>query len=202
MMSALELELPPGTLLAQDVLEGRARWALLRADCRSFLPTLPSGCVHHTITDPPYSLHVHAKQRRILRGSAPVAAPLPFPALTPATRKLVAGELARLSQRWCLIFTDEESAHLWRRRLTVAGLRHIRSGAWVKLAGQPQLSGDRPAVGHEAIEIAHGPSRTAWNGGGHLALWVHAIATDRNNRGGRLHPTQKPLDLLLKLVEQ
>lgn len=187
---------------AADVLDGAAKWALLTADAIESLRQLPSGAIHHTITDPPYSLHVHSRQRRVLRGYGPVPAPLPFPALTPATRRAVAEQLGRLTQRWCLVFSDEESAHLWRRRLSVSGLRHIRCGAWVKLAGQPQLTGDRPAVGHEAIEIAHGPARAAWNGGGLPALWAFAVATDRNGRGTRFHPTQKPLELMMALVEQ
>ena len=37
-----------------DVIEGRARWCVVTADCLDVLPTLPSGSVAHVITDPPY----------------------------------------------------------------------------------------------------------------------------------------------------
>ena len=33
------------------------------------------------------------------------------------------------------------------------------------------------------------------------AVWAYQIATDRNGLGERVHTTQKPLDLLLRLVE-
>jgi site-specific DNA-methyltransferase (adenine-specific) len=191
-----------------DVLEGRARWAVLHGDCREGLPLLPSGSVDVAVTDPPYSHHVHSKQRRMLRGGGRRGgseigyAPLGFEALDEQTRSLVAGHLGRLVRRWCLVFSDAEHCYRWREELADAGLRHVREGAWVKLNGQPQLSGDRPAVGHEAIEIAHGQVKCRWSGGGLPALWAHAIATDRNGTGARVHTTQKPLELMLRLVEQ
>jgi site-specific DNA-methyltransferase (adenine-specific) len=182
---------------------------LYLADCRDVLPHLAR--VDHVITDPPYSEHVHGKQRRMLRGAgrgltksgkrAEVGfAPLGFDALDEETRRKVAAEVARLCKRWCLVFSDAESVNLWRDALRFNGMRHIREGAWVKLAGQPQLSGDRPAVGFEAIEISHSRARTRWNNGGHPAVWSHPIATDRNGTGERVHTAQKPLPLMLELV--
>jgi site-specific DNA-methyltransferase (adenine-specific) len=186
-----------------DVLEGRAQWALVNGDACEVLAQIPR--VDHVITDPPYSPHVHGKQRRMLRGAGGASvgdAPLGFDALTDNTRSTMALEFARLCARWCLVFSDAESVYLWLRDLTCAGLRHVRTGAWVKVNGQPQLSGDRPAVGFEAIEIAHGAQKCAWNNGGHPAVWQVAIATDRNGRGDRVHTTQKPIGLMLRLVEQ
>lgn len=189
-----------------------ARWQVIHGDCREVLPTL--GQVDHVITDPPYSEHVHKLQRRMLRGSGGRAAadgqkrgeigfaPLGFEALDDETRVACAAEFSRLVRRWCLVFSDQESQTLWVDDLVIAGMRHIRCGAWVKLCGQPQLSGDRPAVGHEAIEVAHASKgRCRWNGGGLPAVWAFAIATDRNGTGDRVHTTQKPLDLMLRLVE-
>jgi site-specific DNA-methyltransferase (adenine-specific) len=189
-----------------------AAWQVIHGDCLEVLPTL--GQVDHVITDPPYSEHVHNLQRRMLRGSGGRAAadgakrgevgfaPLGFEALPDETRTACAAHFARLVRRWCLVFSDQESQTLWVDDLVIAGMRHIRCGAWMKLCGQPQLSGDRPAVGHEAIEIAHAKGRTRWNGGGLPAVWAYAIATDRNGTGDRVHTTQKPVDLMLRLVEQ
>jgi site-specific DNA-methyltransferase (adenine-specific) len=198
-----------------DVLHGRARWCVVCADNKDVLPTLGDKSVAHVITDPPYSEHVHGKQRRMLRGSGGRSADgqaagrgligpadLGFVALDAETRDRCADEFSRLVWRWILVFTNAEGQSAWETDLTSYGLRHIRVGAWVKVAAQPQLTGDRPGVGFEAIEIAHGRERCRWNNGGHHAVWTFAIATDRNGYGDRVHTTQKPVDLMLALVEQ
>jgi hypothetical protein len=198
----------------QDVLERRSEWALIHGRCEDFLPSLPDRCVDHCVEDPPYSKHVHGKQRRMLRGAGgrtadgqrsgrgqvgPAA--LGFDALSAETRLAVATQLGRLVRRWSLNFSDAESVHLWREDLERAGLQHVREGAWIKVAGQPQLTGDRPAVGFEAIQISHGPTRKRWNNGGHPAVWWFPIATDRNQTGFRIHTTQKPIELMEKLIK-
>ena len=38
----------------------------------------------------------------------------------------------------------------------LAGLEPLRVGAWVKIGGTPQFTGDRPGIGFEAIVIALG----------------------------------------------
>lgn len=220
------------TATIDDVLSGRARWTVLEGDCLSILPTLPPKSVAHVITDPPYSEHVHSKQRRVLKGSGGrvakgqrsgrgqvVEADLGFVALTPELRRLCGVHFPRIARRWILTFTDLEGQSAWQADLERAGGRHVRVGVWRKLAGQPQLTGDRPAVGCEGIEVAHvRGERLCWNGGGLPAFWEHpawspgdiapvpdywehAIATDRNGNS-RVHTTQKPLPLMLELVEQ
>lgn len=196
------------------VLAGERQWCCIAADNAEVLPTLGDKSVAHVITDPPYSEHVHGKQRRMLRGSGGRTAsgqsagrgevgfvPLGFDALTDETRDACAVAFARACRRWCLAFTNAEGQSKWEAALVEAGLKHIRVGAWVKIAAQPQLTGDRPGAGFEAIEIAHGAERCRWNGGGHHAVWHHMIATDRNGTGDRVHTTQKPLSLMLELVE-
>lgn len=196
-----------------DPLNG-ARWVLHHGDNREILPTLPRLSVDVTITDPPYSDHVHGKNMRQLRGSGGRVAEgqvagrgqvgafsLGFDALKADHRRDMADEFERLCKRWVLVFSDAESAHLWREDLEELGLPHIRQGAWVKLNCQPQLTGDRPAVGAEAIQISHRKGRKKWNGGGLPAVWAYPIATDRNGRGDRVHTTQKPLELMMELVE-
>ncbi|GMV19071.1 MAG: hypothetical protein AMXMBFR56_72950 [Polyangiaceae bacterium] len=199
----------------QDVLSGRSPWTVIHGNCLDTLRALPDASVQHVITDPPYSNHVHGKQRRILlakgrkgqrtrdEGGAGLvgSAELGFDALSDELRGACAEQFGRVSLRWVLAFCDVESQHLWQRDLQAHRVRHVRVGAWVKVNGQPQLSGDRPAVGFEAVEIAHGQAKCAWNGGGLPAVWAYAVATDRNGSGERVHTTQKPLDLMLKLVE-
>jgi len=170
--------------------------------------------VTHVLSDPPYSEHVHGKQRRMLRGSGGrVAAgqksgrgqvgyaPLGFDALTEEHRDFCADRFADLAQRWVLVFSDLESTEGWLSALTVSGLRRWRFGIWNKLNCQPQLCGTGPAAGSDGIAIAHSVKAMRWNGGGLPARFDYAIATDRNGTGDRIHTTQKPLDLMMRLVE-
>lgn len=200
-----------------DVLEGRARWCVVEGDCLQVMPTLPDKSVDHTITDAPYSEHVHSKNRRMLRGEGRGRkaivkpngrvyrecglVPLDFEALPDSTRDTAAAQFERVARRWLLAFTNAEAQSKWEAALVAAGARHIRVGAWVKIAAQPQLTGDRPGTGFEAIEIAHASGqRCRWNSGGHHAVWTYQIATDRNGTGDRVHTTQKPVDLMMHLV--
>ena len=58
------------------------------------------------------------------------------------------------------------------------------------------MTGDRPAQGGEALAIMHRPGRKIWNGGGRAAIWRHLV-----ERGEKQHPTQKPLTLMVELLE-
>jgi len=171
------------------------------------------------IIDLLYSRRVHERQRRGLmsrerKGTEKAARSrnrdLGFSHLEAELREGVARELARLTWRWILMFSDLESTHLWERDLVAHGLEHIQVGIWHKLGATPQFRGDRPAAGAEAIEIAHPPGRKRWNGikrkedekpkkGGH-AFWEHAIVLDRAGKGRRHHTTPKPFALMEELV--
>jgi site-specific DNA-methyltransferase (adenine-specific) len=62
----------------------------------------------------------------------------------------------------------------------------------------PQLTGDRPGMGYESIVFTHRKGRSFWNGGGRVAVFTH----NKNTPGGaHHHETQKPLPLMLELVE-
>lgn len=165
------------------------------------LDTLPDWSVDHTIADPPYEDEVHTKGRRLLAGSfaeraAPgdktITRPISYPPITADERRLAAQHIARVTRRWILIFCQVEGAHLWRAALEDAGAEYVRTGSWHKTDAQPQLSGDRPGQGWEAIVIAHSAraaggsaaalpllqgldrqhaGRMRWNGGGHCAKW-------------------------------
>ncbi len=117
--------------------------------------------------------------------------------LEPAAVEALCRELARITKRWVLVFTDVESVGLWQGAYAAAGLDYCRSGVWVKPNATPQRSGDRPSPGFEAIVIGHRPGRKRWNGGGHTAVWTCLVEGH-----GRVHPTQKPIALMEKLVEE
>lgn len=180
------------------------------------MPAVPDRAIDVVITDPPYSPKVHRCSRRGLtdykerKGDAARAArtrDLAFEPLTPKLRAGAAQQFARLARRWVLVFSDLEGVDAWRQDLEWAGLEYVRCGIWVKLGCTPQLTGDRPGNGCEAIVIAHQtssrgkPIRKRWNGGGLPATWSHPIVLDRGHNGARVHTTQKPLGLMRDLVE-
>ncbi len=189
----------------EDSVAGITLW---HGRCEEVLPGLER--VDHVVTDPPYSEYVHSKSRR---GSSEYRDAEDFPscisrardfgfdALTPELMRDCSREFARLASRWVLVFSDVESSHRWRRRLTGFGLEYVRTGAWHKLGATPQFTGDRPASAFEAITICHPRGRKRWNGGGSHALWSVPIVLNRGGEDPRLHTAQKPLALMTRLVE-
>lgn len=172
---------------------------LIQGDCLDVLPTLAQ--VDHVITDPPYSNHVHGKQRRggAHRGAVVSSGrELGFVALTAELRRAVAMEMGQKASRWSLAFSDVESASDWRCDMEAAGLEYVRTGAWVKLGATPQFTGDRPAPGFEVITIGHPAGKKRWNGGGSHAVWTHPILN--GSTVPRDHTTQKPESLMRELV--
>jgi len=194
-----------------DVIEGRARWCVVHGDNAEVLPMLPAKSAAHVITDPPYSEKVHKAARRgamVVEPSKGTAAyfrttDLGFAHLAPELRLFIAREIGRLSARWSLVFCDVEGSGAWAEDLQAHGTNYVRTGAWVKIGCTPQFTGDRPATGFEAVVIGHRAKagRYQWNGGGTHAVWSYPIVLDRGGHRNRVHTTQKPLDLMLRLVE-
>lgn len=110
----------------------------------------------------------------------------------------VATQIARLTRRWAIVFSDAETTHRWRSSLTAFGMRYVRTGAWVKPDAMPQMSGDRPSVGFEPCTITHAQGRMRWNGGGRPALWTYG--TVKTNRPD--HPCPKPEGLMRQMINQ
>lgn len=178
-------------------------------DAVDLLREIPDDGVDVTITDPPYSDHVHAnhwvggnpvKGKPSKRTKAkPTKKDLGFSSLSRPLRAQIAHELARVTKRWVLVFSDHEGSVDWGRDLAYAGLQIVRYGIWRKKGAPPQFTGDRPGVGHEVIVIAHRPppgNKKQWNGGGHHGVWTHQISRGKN----RVHTTQKPDPLCDELV--
>lgn len=187
------------------------RWRVIHGDCLEVMPGIE--LVDHVITDPPYSEKTHdaaaaAAARDLPDGSKRrVYASQPdgfgFACVTSEQRTAVATECARAVARWALFFADNEGVGEWMAAATAAGLDHVRIGQWIKEGCAPQFTGDRPANGTEAVEIAHRKGRKRWNGGGLSAVWHHPIAALEARRFGSGRPehlTPKPLSLMLELV--
>lgn len=206
-----------------DVLEGRERFYIARGDCRQVMLTLGDQSVDVCLADPPYSAHVHKSVRSARRlelkdiGESSCrtrrTVDLGFDSLGGETRRWVAKHLARVTKRWCAVFSDVESDWLWRLSFLGSGMDYIRTPQWHRIGGAPQFSGDRPAVGVEAITLAHRKGRKRWNGGGKAGIYTlesesvpaayrFPIVVNRNgSHEERVHKTQKPLELMLALVD-
>lgn len=150
------------------------------------------------IVDPPYSPHVHKNTTSIGTGGRGARKrPLGFDACSPELMLRLMYFASRV-RRWSIVFTDEESTHLWRSAAALHGVEYVRSVPWIRWS-QPQLSGDRPGSGREEVMFFHAPrtkgDRLRWNGPGSL---THFYA--KCLRGADKHPTEKPLDLMLEIV--
>ena len=180
---------------------------ILHGDCREVLPQIEQ--VDHVITDPPYSADVYYRANghntkngsrtpdRLYKGDSLAKLAAGDIGDAEALREPVSAEIGRLIRRWGLVFSDVETCHIWRQQLELSGLRYVRSGAWIRPDGMPQMSGDRPAVGFEPCTIVHAQGPMRWNGGGHAAVWVHKISKGAERPE---HPCPKPIALMRELV--
>lgn len=189
-------------------------WTLYLGDCIEGMRELPDKSVDHFVCDPPYrrDLYLGFRTNAGARGHSLGARNRRFGHESKAHLELAnmaigsaddlaapaVAEMLRLSRRWMVIFHDAEGGEMWR---TPLGAAHIRCGVWVKTNPVPQISGDRPAQGYEAIEIAHGPGRKRWNGGGRPAVWTAgALQGNWGERVGNPHPCPKPLEIMEGLI--
>jgi len=179
---------------------------IVHADLHAAMPTLLAAPIASVITDPPYADRVH--DRATSNGTAgvgPVNRDLGFAALDGT----MMADIARLighASRWSTVFSDLESAHLWRQAVErdvrsrafdepkLTRVDYIRSVPWVRWS-QPQLSGDRPPSGAEMITMWHASGRKHWSGPGSLTAF-----DQKSLRGRDKYSCEKPLDLMLSLV--
>lgn len=200
-------------------------------DCREGLAGLGAHAVDHAIQDPPYEDEVHARGRRLVSGSfaaqaagqrAVINRPIEYAPMTDEERRDVGRQVARVTRRWILNFCQVEGGPLWRAAFEGGGAEYVRTGSWHKTDAQPQLTGDRPGQGWEAVIICHGArgaggaaatlpllgglerqhaGRMRWNGGGRCATWR---GPSRDTGGDltrkKLVQGQKPLWLIEKMI--
>lgn len=146
----------------------------------------------HTFTDPPYSEKTHAGARTNKRGKKGES-PVDFSPLTVSDLLTSFAAIGRATKRWTVATVDYhhvpflEEEREW-------DLTFIRQGIWVKPNGMPQLSGDRPGQGWEAVVHLHGPGDKRWHGGGRNSVYTHKIVQGK-------HPTQKPESLISEWMQ-
>lgn len=167
------------------------------------------GVVDNVVTDPPYAERVDANARRGKASKNAISVPmaLGFDPATTAKRARWASWIATATRKWALVFSDHESSMDWAGHLERAGLVYVRCALWVRTgdelgperirhSGAPQFTGDRPAVGHEVIVVAHKGRRFRWRGRGKAAIYTHPIV----HTSVRVHPTEKPVGLMHALL--
>lgn len=163
---------------------------VVHADTRDCVDALCEQRFAAMITDPPYRAEVHAKATSNgTAGAGPHARDLGFACLDDALRAAVL-RIADSVTRWSAIFSDIETAHLWRADRA----EYVRAVPWVRWS-QPQLSGDRPPSGCEMVTLLHAPGGKSWSGPGSLTCF-----DTRSLRGKYKFACEKPLDLMLSLV--
>lgn len=173
---------------------------LYHGDCREVLETLPDESVRAVITDPPYTERTHKSARckvgktqgkDIIRDGVP-----DFAAITDDDLRACLSECGRISQGWVIATLDYRHAVEFDLEPPL-GLKCQRVGVWVKTNPTPQLTGDRPAQGWEAIAYLHrARGRSVWYGGGKHGNYILPIAAPEG------HPTAKPLPMLHDMVRR
>ena len=173
---------------------------LYHGDCREVLASLDDQSIDCVITDPPYSDRTHEMTRSNSNGAKRhgnrvLSGTFGFDSITAEDLSEVMTECGRISRRWVVANMDYRHAFAF-TETPPRGLRLLRVGVWVKTNPNPQISGDRPAQGWEAIAYMHRTDlRPSWNGGGRAANFVMPNA---QNHG---HPTTKPLDMVRQFVQ-
>lgn len=171
---------------------------LYHGDCREILPTLADELVAAVITDPPYTERTHrnATTNKAGEHAHALTGARGFDAITDTDLRQLLSECGRISQGWVVATMDYRHAVEFDTS-PPEGLKCQRVGVWVKTNPTPQITGDRPAQGWEAISYLHrADRRSKWNGGGTHGNYVMRIASPEG------HPTVKPLPLISDLVRK
>ncbi len=159
-------------------------------DCLELLPTL-QGIDLTVVSDPPFSERTH----KGARGGGGKTVLVDFPCFNDNQFLSITKTLTDLTKRWVVMFCDWQHA----AKAESAGLPVVRCGVWVKTNPMPQISGDRPSTGWEAILMLHRQGAKRWNGGGKSSVYQNG--TSRYGYfGPSNHPTEKPVTLVSRLV--
>lgn len=150
-----------------------------------------------TLTDIPYGPRTK-RGARGNRGKGKTEAIVDFEAFDDQAVLCAIDAMARVTERWIICFMDWEHVGMV-KAYAPDGWDFVRMGIWVKTNSAPQLTGDRPAMGWEALAILHRKGRKRWNSGGHRAVWHHPIARARQKT--KRNKTEKPEGLIAELIQ-
>ncbi len=170
---------------------------LYRGDCLEVTSLL--GKVTHTITDPPYEAGAHTQHRQVQTSAGLVTQAHRFAAMDDYTRASITKFIAENTEKWSLIFCQNEGAHFWREALREYGTGPYSTMVWCKPDGKPNYSGTGPGVGYESIVTSwHGRGKSTWNGGGRIGVFI--INKNEKKDDANTHTTIKPQRLMSELV--
>ena len=168
---------------------------LYHGDCLDVMRALPDASVGAVLTDPPYNARTHAKSRTNTP-QGEFASGIDFTAMSPKTLRFALAECGRVSRGWVVATLAYQHA-VELEASPPDGLRVLRIGVWVKPDPMPQITGDRPAQGWEAIAYMHRSDvRSKWSGGGKHGNYI--LSSGRNEG----HPTTKPIGMLRDMVRR
>jgi site-specific DNA-methyltransferase (adenine-specific) len=167
---------------------------LYHGDSFEFMKTLEDESIDCVITDPPFTERTHKGARK--NTNEGVKTLINFQSFTEEQLEEAFEQLGRITKGWVVSSLDYRHAFHFEDN-PPANLRSMRIGVWVKKNATPQISGDRPAQGWEAISYLHKIGRRAvWNGGGHHGNYVTNIPTATG------HPTPKSVPMVSSFVER
>jgi site-specific DNA-methyltransferase (adenine-specific) len=159
------------------------RNTLIHGDCTRFLPTLPSASIGFILTDPPYLVNYRPRDGRSVAGDTNAAW------LKPAFI-----EMYRVLQAdgYCFTFYGWPHADRFMQAFRAAGFRPVGHFSFPKRYSS--------SVGHVRCQhecgylLAKGNPGKPSNPLGDVIDWKHYT-------GNRLHPTEKPVSVLMPLIE-
>lgn len=171
---------------------------LYHGNSLELLPEFTDAQFHAVITDPPYTEDTHKHANRAAHLGKLLAKPMSsqgidFDSFTSDTQRQVFEHLGRVSKGWVISTLAYSHAFEFEQN-PPTGLTMKRIGVWMKTNPMPQITGDRPAQGWEAIAYLHKPGRSTWNGGGSAGNYHSNLATPTG------HPTPKPIKMLSDIV--
>jgi site-specific DNA-methyltransferase (adenine-specific) len=167
---------------------------LYHGDSFEVMASMADESVDCVITDPPFTERTHKGARK--NTATGVQDLIHFDSFTEEKLHIAFEQLARVTKGWVVSSLDYAHAFSFDEN-PPKGLRQMRIGVWVKKNATPQISGDRPAQGWEAISYLHRLDKKAvWNGGGHHGNYVTNIPQATG------HPTPKSLSMVSSLVER
>jgi site-specific DNA-methyltransferase (adenine-specific) len=158
------------------------RNTILNADCLQLLPQLPAESVHFILTDPPYITRYKARDGRTVPNDDNAAW------LKPAF-----AEMYRLlaQDSFCVSFYGWPQADRFMRAYRDAGFRVVGHFVFPK----------RYTSASKFVRYQHECAHLLAKGNPKQPSYTIGDVIDWTYSGNKLHPTQKPLSVLLPLVE-
>lgn len=185
---------------------------IIIGDCRKVLPTLPPGSVDCCITDPPYgdtSLKWDVQCHGWVEALVPVLKPNASVWVFGSLRFMVPlyAEMEKHGFKYAQDIVWEKQngtgAHNDRFRRVHEHVVQFYLGKWAEVYKLPQYTMDAvPKTVRRTHKPEHwgaieGHTYTSEDGGPRLA---RSVQRHRNEHGRAIHPTQKPVELLVTLV--